>query len=93
MDISSISANRPPGLAGLASAMAPMERIPGAVMRTLLVLPSLAVTRLWRAEDVTMPVRLSQTPVLLQGGGFLALHRLQFSFARDRERQGVIQPG
>lgn len=73
--------------------MAPMEGqhpgLPGGVTRTVLVLPSLAVTQGVESK-VTMPVRPSQVLVLLQGGGCIAKHRLRFSFARDRERQGVI---
>lgn len=49
IDISCISENSPPSLEGLGWEMAPMERqhlaLPGGVTRTVLVLPSLAVTQ------------------------------------------------
>jgi len=56
------------------------------VTRTVWVLLSLVLIQAAESGGVAVPTGLSRMTVLLQGGGCLARHRLQFSSARDRNR-------
>lgn len=62
-------------------------------MGTLSVLPSLAVTQAVESRGCDHAHEALPSACVAAGGGCLARHRLQFSFARDREGQGVIQSG